>query len=154
VRRLAAFGLLACFASLASPSAALAADFDPGAWRTGAGAFVDALAADQEAERLLVVYFYTDWCGYCRQFEAELLGSAEVRAVLDGALAVRINPEDDEQGRRIADFYGVDGYPGFFVRGRASGAMLPLERMIREDGELRLMTPLEFVAALQATAER
>lgn len=134
-----------------------AASFDPGTWLQGAeGLFgaIESLKKEPAAPAPMVVYFYTDWCGYCRQFERELLGTAPVKKYLEDVLAVRINPEAGSRERQIADYYGVSGYPVFFVHSGRSKTLSQLQRMKVENGQPRLMTPEEFIEAVRAAADR
>ncbi|MDX1384737.1 MAG: thioredoxin family protein [Thermoanaerobaculia bacterium] len=147
--------LVAVACALPAAAADTPAGFDPSAWDDDAVGFFEALRTIEEGdERAMVVYFYTDWCGYCRQFEKELLGTPAVKSFLSGLVAVRINPENGEQERRIAQYYGVSGYPAFFVQGRRSRSMTKVERMVVEDGKPRLMAPERFVETLAAAAGR
>ena len=127
---------------------------DASAWMEGADGLVDALEKVKGSPSPLVMYFYTDWCGYCRQFEAELLGSDELRSWLSAGLAVRINPESGDTERQIAGYYGVRGYPGFFVYNPSSGNFLKVQRMTIEGGQPRLMVPSEFIAVLEEAGQR
>lgn len=131
-----------------------ASSFDASRWMNGADGLVLALERVKQDPRPLVVYFYTDWCGYCRQFEADLLGTEKMSRWLSAGLAVRINPESGDTERQIARYYGVQGYPGFFVHNPASGAFRKVQRMVVESGKPRLMSPDEFIAVLEAAAER
>ncbi len=132
-----------------------AASFDAQAWLQGADGLFGAIETlKQEDPAPMVVYFYTDWCGYCRQFERELLGTAPVKQYFKDMLAVRINPEQGARERHIADYYGVSGYPAFFVHSNKSKTLSRIERMRVEGGQPRLMTPDEFISAVRTAAER
>src|SRR6185503_878086 len=98
----AVLGLLAAGVTTAATQPASA--FDPGGWLQGADGLYGALASikKEPTPPPMVVYFYTDWCGYCRQFERELLGTAPVRKYFEDVVAVRINPEAGARERQIA----------------------------------------------------
>ncbi|HVR28410.1 MAG TPA: thioredoxin fold domain-containing protein [Thermoanaerobaculia bacterium] len=130
--------------------------FEPDRWLQGAEGLFGAIESlnGERAAAPMVVYFYTDWCGYCRQFERELLGTPEVKKHLEDVLAVRINPESGAPEREIAEYYGVAGYPAFFVHSGRSRTLSRVERMLVEQGRPRLMTPDEFIAALAAAGSR
>lgn len=95
----------------------------------------------------MVVYFYTDWCGYCRRFEEQVLYTPEVDRFLSHVMVrVRVNPETGSQERAIANGYAVNGYPSFFLVAPA-----PDRRKLspyRDDGS-GLMSPAEFVSFLE-----
>jgi thiol:disulfide interchange protein len=138
-----------------SGASELSGDFDGKGWLQGAdGLFnaIESLKADQPAP--MVVYFYTDWCGYCRQFERELLGTAPVRKYFGDVLAVRINPEAGPRERQIAEYYGVSGFPSFFVHSGRSNTLSRVERMRVENGQPRIMTPAEFIDAVRTAGTR
>jgi thiol-disulfide isomerase/thioredoxin len=133
-----------------------ASGFDPELWLQGAKGLFGAIESIKEKPEPppMVVYFYTDWCGYCRQFERELLGTAPVKKYFEEVLAVRINPESGQQEREIAEYYGVAGYPSFFVHSGRSKTLSRVERMRVEGGQPRLMTPDEFIAAVRTAGDR
>ena len=147
-----ALWLIAGGGSAASESAA---GFDPEVWLQGADGLFGAIETLQKDDPApMVVYFYTDWCGYCRQFERELLGTAPVKRYFQDVLAVRINPEKGPREREIADYYGVSGYPAFFVHSNRSKTLSRIERMRIEGGQPRIMTPDEFISAVRTAGER
>ena len=69
-------------------------------------------------------------------------------------LAVRINPENGDREREIAEYYGITGYPGFFVHSGSSRTLSRVDRMLVEAGQPRLMVPQEFIAACQKAGSR
>ena len=142
--------LLCAFVGLA----ATARDFDLDTWMLGADGMVEALEAVNEEARPLVVYFYTDWCHFCRQFEKELLGTSSVKEYLSSVLAVAINPEAGATEREIAEYYGVSGYPGFFVHGGRSRTLSRVDRMVLDGGRPRMMAPREFIDACRSAAAK
>ncbi len=143
---------------LAFSAGAMAADsvagFEGDLWMQNADGLYEAIRAIEEKPQPMVVYFYTDWCGYCRQFERELLGTPEVKEYFSNVLTVRINPESGAQERQVADYYGVHGFPGFFVHSGSSKTLSKVERMVLEDGRPRIMAPGEFIDAVETAASR
>jgi thiol-disulfide isomerase/thioredoxin/YHS domain-containing protein len=98
------FGLLlvlwgaACATACAeSPHAGWLTDFDA------------ALAEAQELKRPLLIHFYTDWCGPCRQMEQNVLHRPEVLdEIRRKVVAVKLNAE---KSPNIAARYNVDAFP-------------------------------------------
>jgi thiol:disulfide interchange protein len=84
---------------------------------TGGGAAVlpwerdlpTALARAGSEKKLVMVDFYTDWCGWCRRFDQNTLSDSNVQRALEGVVSVRLNAEKD--GREAAQRFNVDGYP-------------------------------------------
>jgi thiol-disulfide isomerase/thioredoxin len=117
-------------------------------WYEGANGFLTGLEEAQQEGMAMAVYFYTDWCPYCRELEGELLTRARVEEFLKYLVKVRINPEHGPRERAIANEYGVRGYPSFFIQ--SSAAARP-RKMSRTSGN-RLKSPEEFVASLAKAA--
>ena len=150
---------LCCLLTLVA-GVAMAADasssFAPEAWEQGAEGLFGAIRTLEEADETvpMVVYFYTDWCGYCRQFERELLGKSKVKSYFEDLLAVRINPEKGDQERQVAEYYGVNGFPAFFVHSSRSRTLSRVDRMVVENGQPRLKSEDEFLQAVEEAAAR
>jgi thiol:disulfide interchange protein len=134
-------------------SAAAAPALAPSSWQEGAAGHQRARAEAQTAARPVFVYFYTDWCPYCREFQKELLDTGPVESYLRGITRVKINPEKGPEEARLAREYGVTGYPALFVIADG-GTAQPIARSVRDSGRPRLKTPEEFVATLRQAAGR
>ncbi len=128
--------------------------FDPKEWLDGPQGLVKGIAAAETEQRILVVYFYADWCGYCRQFEKDLLGTPTFRSFVRDNVAVRINPDKGDSERRMAAHYGVRGYPTFFVYGSRSKGLIPVERHTFVNGQPKLLSPEQFIARITDASAR
>ena len=62
------------------------------AWLEGIGNYEKAKQLAAEHNAPLMVYVYTDWCGYCRKFQNELLYSPQYRENFKPVVKLRINP--------------------------------------------------------------
>ncbi|HVR96560.1 MAG TPA: thioredoxin family protein [Thermoanaerobaculia bacterium] len=124
----------------------------PYVWREGAQGYQQALAEAKAYNKPLVVYFYTDWCPYCREFNSKLLSTPEVQDHLRHFAVVRINPEKGMEEKRIARQYRIGGYPSFFVHPNSSQQPKPVDRMTLAGPQRRLQTPQEFVETLKQAA--
>jgi len=125
--------------SNARPSAASA--FPDDTWLRDAPGYARALELQQELNIPLVVYFYADWCPYCRTLDQQYLPAAEMQEYLGRVVKVRINPEHGRAEREISNRYGVKGYPSFFVIRRSSSQPI-MVHPFRQGG--KNLTPSEF----------
>lgn len=75
-------------------------------WRTSLSA---ALSEAKKTNRLVMVDFYTDWCGYCKKLEAETYPDPQVSQLLGQVVPVKLNAE--KEGMQAARTYRVTGFP-------------------------------------------
>ena len=127
-------------------------DRDREAFAQGGTGFQEAGVRAKASGKPLFLYFYTDWCGYCRQFEQELLSKPEVIAALGDYEPVAINPENGAAEAALGERYGVQSFPALMVQLPGSEARTRLRRTVSDQGAARLMTAPEFVRALSAAA--
>ena len=94
----------------------------------------------------LLIEFYTDWCGPCKRFEAEVMPDARVKAALNDVVFTRYNAEE-EPGESVAERFGVNSYPTFLAidnqgterlrRGGTPGGEAGITKFIELLGEVR-----------------
>lgn len=137
---------------VAAPAAAEAPPVSYGgstfvSWYEGASGYGDAEHEQRRKGTAMAVLFYTDWCGYCRRMDQDILSSPEVASYLGGmAASVKINPERGAGEAALANRYGVHGYPAFFIV--APGGSSRKVHPFRKSGDRVVqMTPAEFVSA-------
>lgn len=120
-------------------------------WFDDAAGYTQAVSLAEGSGALVLVYFYTDWCPYCRQLNNGLLGDPEVQSQVGKMLAVRVNAEAGPDERSLAGSYRVRGYPALYLYTAAQGGSFePLRRTVRADsGSVRMKTPQEFVDSLR-----
>ena len=98
-------------AAAAAP-AAKAASGDALEWVT---AYDDALARARKEKKLVLLDFYTDWCGWCKRLDSDVFSKESFQKAAAGVLAVKVNAEKLPE---LARKYGVNSYPRlFFVNG-------------------------------------
>ena len=119
------------------------------AWHQGAAGFQKAMQEAETDGLPVAVYFYTDWCPYCRQLDNELLNKQSVIEHMHQVVKVRINPEKGQAERQLANQYKVTGYPSFFVHPTAKGTPVRVQGQVREGNGWRVKTPAEFIASLR-----
>jgi len=124
-----------------------AAEFETTNWFQGADGFEQAVEKAKQSRKPLLVYFRTDWCPYCKQFERELLSSSEVQQFCEDVVKVTIDPEAGSEENRLAAAYSVRGFPAIFMH-PVDGQPQQIRRTVRQDSSVRLQTPEEFVATL------
>jgi thiol-disulfide isomerase/thioredoxin len=118
-------------------------------WLNGSAGYARALELQRELNVPLVIYFYADWCPYCRSLDGQYLPTAPVQDYLRGVVKVRINPEHGRPERELANRYGVTGYPTFLVMRSAAARPLNIQPF-RKDGAN--LTPAEFANACRQVA--
>lgn len=92
----------------------------PEGWLTGGANFEKAMQLHRELNVPLVVYFYVDWCPYCKTLENEYFPAQAMREYLREVVKIRINPELTRVDEEVARAFGIRGYPSFFVIGPKS----------------------------------
>ena len=117
-------------------------------WLEGASGYNRAVQLQRELKVPLIVYFYTDWCPYCRALDNEYLSHPAVEAYLRGVVKVRINPENGPAEREIGNRYDVTGYPRFYVIRTPSSAPRNLQPFRRSG----ILSPEQFAMACQQAA--
>lgn len=105
--------LLAVFTLLASVM--FSTTVQASEWRNGAIGFDEAKRLAAVSGRPVILYFKTDWCGYCKKFESETLADQAVRSTISNAIKVKVNPESDSASKALAKRFAVKGYPHFLV---------------------------------------
>ncbi len=70
------------------------------------------LALAARENKLIFIDFYAEWCLACKALEQQALSDADVRAVLDGYLSLKI---DTDLNPEAASFYAVVGMPTLLV---------------------------------------
>jgi thioredoxin-like negative regulator of GroEL len=108
----------------------------PSYWMTGASGYEDAERRRQTTAAPMVVYFFTDWCGYCKRIDRELFSSSDVDRYFSRAVfRVRVNPEENASNRSLADRFGVHSYPAFFVVPAGGGEPSRCSLYAKEDSD-------------------
>ena len=74
-----------------------------------AKSYAAAARAARTAKKLVLVDFYTDWCGYCKKLDAEVFPDPRVVQAVGTVVAVKLNAE--REGQALSQKFGVTGFP-------------------------------------------
>ena len=77
--------------------------------------YPEALRRSETDNKPLLIDFTTDWCGWSKKMDREAFADSAVQNELRSYTLIRINPEASDQNQKIADSFGVDGYPTLVV---------------------------------------
>ena len=88
--------------------------------------FEDAIAANAQNPKMLIVDVYTDWCGWCKKMDKETFTDPKVIAYINESFyAVKLNAEDTQRSfefmgktyneAQMAAAMRVNSYPNFVV---------------------------------------
>lgn len=80
-------------------------------WHSGLAGYSAARDESADSGLPLLVYFYTDWCPYCRHFDARVLPDPAVRAELARFVKVRINADHGDRESALHRQLGGNGIP-------------------------------------------
>ncbi len=85
-------------------------------WYSGARGYQQALVESERTGAPVLVYFYADWCRFCKKLDREYFDQAEFSTHLLPVIKVRVNPERSQANRELAVQYQVPGYPLLFAK--------------------------------------
>jgi thioredoxin-related protein len=100
------FRMSALLMVLTSLFVSMQASADQIAWAKN---YDDALSAAKSANKLIMVDFYTDWCGWCKKLDADVYPNPKVIQAVSQVIPVKVNAE--KEGVELAKKYAVSGYP-------------------------------------------
>lgn len=76
-----------------------------------------ALAQAKQSNKLVMIDFYTDWCGWCKRLDKDTFPHERVVRTAEGLVSVKLNAE--KEGADAAKRYNVQGFPTIlFVNGQ------------------------------------
>lgn len=119
-------------------------------WEEGARGFERVAREHDSRQKAVVLYFHTDWCGWCRKLERDYFAHPRFARWLRRMPRVHINPEDGEAEREIAAMLGVRGYPNFVVMPAGNTYGTRLHPFVRGGEDLSVDA---FLEAAEAAAE-
>jgi len=92
----------------------------PGAQAAGgikwAKSYSAAVAEAKATDKLVMIDFYTDWCGWCKRLDKDTYTDSRVIALAGRMIPVRVNAE--KEGLQAAQKYRITGFPAIlFING-------------------------------------
>ena len=72
------------------------------------------LAKAREKKKPIVVFFYTDWCGFCQKFAPTFAKITKDKAIKENFAVAYVNCEKEENHNDMQEF-GVQGFPTVYV---------------------------------------
>jgi thioredoxin-like negative regulator of GroEL len=99
---------LAVFALKAFPAQPVEESEEKIVWRHSLS---EALAQASSNNKLIIVDLVADWCGWCRQMEAQTWPNAKVIQQAQQYVFLRLNGENEEDGIELIEKFQVAGYP-------------------------------------------
>lgn len=95
-------------------------------WYEGANGLERALDEQKVNGRPVLLYFHTEWCGWCKRLEADVFRTSTFSDRFPSVLKVRVNPEESRSNAEVARRYPPRGYPTVYViaHGEARGPIV------------------------------
>ncbi len=77
-------------------------------WRTDSAS---AMAESRKTGKPVMIDFYTDWCGWCKELDKVTYRDPEVIGLSGSFVSLKLDAEKNPKGPELAEKYGVDGFP-------------------------------------------
>lgn len=138
-RAITAVGIIIAFIGLVSYQLSqFATDASLSHWYSNASGYQAALDQQQKSGKPVALFFHTDWCSSCKNLRETVLSSRQFEQFSAQLIPVKINPEMGLNEKKIADSYGVRGYPTFLIITGNSPSVARIKTMLN-------MPPEKFI---------
>lgn len=132
------------------PSHAGLGNYRSSKWYSDHAGYARAVQISREENAPILIYGYTDWCGFCKKLKREMLSDPGVKDTLLGYVKVKINPEHSAADQKLFERWGGTGYPTLFIQNGPNAIPQKTSGPFkRKNGKWKLMTKNEFIAMLE-----
>jgi tetratricopeptide (TPR) repeat protein len=90
-------------------------EYSSTAWYENAVGYAKAKRKADEYKAPMIIYFYTDWCGFCKAVEKNLFPKPKAVNAMKPFVKVKINPEHGGAEEKLFKQMNGSGYPRFLV---------------------------------------
>ena len=74
--------------------------------------FADAMKKARKEKKIIMIDYYTTWCGWCKRLDRDTYSSEELgKYADDNIVSLKLNAEDKGEGTDLAQKAGITGYP-------------------------------------------
>ena len=74
--------------------------------------FADAMKQAKKEKKIIMVDYYTDWCGWCKRLDRDTYSSDELGKYADeNIISLKLNAEDKGEGTSLAQNSKISGFP-------------------------------------------
>lgn len=84
--------------------------------------FDKALADAKKDSKPIFVDVYAEWCAWCHKLDKDVYSTPQFAKYMQNYIPVKLDAEDEKEGTRFVERYGVDGFPTLIVAD-SSGAV-------------------------------
>lgn len=89
--------------------------------------YTEAFNKAKQQNKVLFIYFYTDWCAPCKQLDAVVFSDPAIKAAInDNYVSLKLNAEKGE-GIELSKRNNVGGFPTFLfvdIKGKEIGRII------------------------------
>lgn len=85
-------------------------------WLKDSSGYARAIEVGKKENLPVLIYGYTDWCGFCKKLEKTYFTDYDINQSLSKFIKVKLNPEHSSRDKQLFKSLGGSGYPTLFVQ--------------------------------------